>query len=229
MQINDIVSPKPLTADMWNPEQPDMNNNVPKQVKITQEDFKVTSEIKSNVDKETDKKIRADAIVKTVFDKFVSVDDNGSLDLSGVPAEYSWTKEHILKSASNPLEQKIQQHSMNDVENMFNQKLSEREFDWAIQKLVSDESLEPWEKADIRDEFLRLKNLWIRSDIIALQEAESKIRNQNKKIIGTMPKIWRPSVQYSSSLISQDKLSSLWQTEYNRVMGLIENWQMTIT
>lgn len=227
MQINDIVSPESLKENMWNPEQLDMPKK-PEQVKITPEDFKAKAENKSTVDKDTEKKERADKIVKTTFEKFVSVDDNGSLDLSGIPNELAWTKEHILKSASNPLEQKFQQHSLWDVEEMFNQKLTEREFDWAIQKLVSDDSLEPWDKAEIRDEFIRLKGLWIKSDIIALQEAESKIRNQHQRIIGTMPKIWRPSIQHTWTSITNDKLSSLWQTEYNRVMGMIEKGQMTL-
>jgi len=172
---------------------------------------------------------KAEEISDAAFNKFIEVWDNWDLDFSRLPKDLAWAKERIQKKFSNPMAVEPRYHAPQDINSIVEQKFKEKEFENEVWKMLSDDSLSDEQKQEIKQEYLELSTGTM--NVRAFKKAEEivRLRSSSRKIIGSLPNIWRPSVDWSKkSTISNEHLHALSQSEYNKVMDSVEKWHMSI-
>jgi len=163
--------------------------------------------------------------IEFALNKFVETDEDGEMSFEKVPNHLKWTVDKI-KQRFLPEEAPIPQ--THDIDSLVNKRLDEREF-WAkLDWLLSDESLDSTQKADIRDKFKELKAQWVKSDMYAINEAEKFVKSQSKQVKWTMPNLGRP-VDLSKNVYTNEELSNMSQEDYDQVMNQVENGKIQIT
>ena len=199
---------------------------------VSKDDFKqeqVKPSWPSEAEKQQAREARAEAAAESVYTKFVDVTDDWDLDFSKVPKEFAWAKNKILEKYSNPMVEEPTNQAPIDVNSAIENKFLEKEFDSAVTRILSNDDLTDEQKADIKSEYLSMSR-WTMS-VQALEKAHELVtlRSWARKVIGGMPNIGKPSVDWSKkSTITNEQLSQLSQSEYNAASDKIEKWLMAV-
>lgn len=212
----------------------DMGSNTPEQSKpkVSKNDFMQKQETKSQPSEEETRKARearAETIADSVYNRFVEVDDNWHLDFSKVPKDQLWAKEIIQKKFQNPLVEEPRYQSPIDINSLVDQKFREKDFENEVSNIISDDSLTDEQREEIKQEYLTLSKWTNNPDALRKAKELVQLRSWSKKIIGSMPNLWKPSVDWSKkSVITNAQLAEMSQKDYEHYTDLATQWKITI-
>ena len=203
-----------------------------KSPKVSKEDFIQKQEVKTQQNDEIiqkEREARAESIADSVYNRFVEVDDNWSLDFSKVPKDMQWAVWRIQKKFQNPLAEEPHYQTPVDVNSIVEQKFKEKEFESEVSNIISDDSLSDEQKEEIKQEYLTLSKWTHNADALRKAKELVQLRHWSKKIIWNMPNLWKPSVDWSKkSVITNEQLSWMSQKDYERYTDLAKDGKITI-
>jgi len=161
-------------------------------------------------------------IEDTMFNKYV-IQEDWSFNFENLPNDLKWTEKGIKDRYLQEQEQTTTNQALNieDVRNTL-------KFEWKLESLVASEDISSEDKAAIRDKFKSLKTMWIKDNLVALQEAEAFVlRTASAPIVWVMPQGWR-APSFSWNQITYEQLDNMSQADYNATMAKADAGEITL-